>query len=265
MHKWALKQFCRIVPHGKLFTAHLAHRHLGQFAFSHGLDAPAPEPEPLRHCHCDECRDIPVAEKAHPFHVHVVIPGLLPEDKDGRLALRPQFERSVDKLVVSEQDPHFQSALQGLMGNLNAATLPLVVYSATRIHLKWHRADGHIECQDVFHSAEDYYDGAWHDCLLARHTVSRRGRARRMPTERSYRERKEQAAGLDIAEGEALDVARILGCHFCTVPDGARAGEVVPFFHIQWMHHFNCWRRIKVAVAGEEYACHMQAHCQQCS
>jgi len=44
-----------------------------------------------------------------------------------------------------------------------------------------------------------------YDALLAKHTVQATGGARRLPAERSYRERKEREAGLD--DGEALDVA----------------------------------------------------------
>ena len=76
--------------------------------------------------------------------------------------------------------------------------------------------------------------------------VQRTGGARRMPTERSHREQKERAAGLD--DGEALDVALIKGCYFCTVPASARqaAGQVVPFFIVEWLMYFDCWARMKV-------------------
>ena len=35
---------------------------------------------------------------------------------------------------------------------------------------------------------------------------------------------------------------------FCEVPEGApHAGEVVPFFYVHWMRHFNCWRDMQVS------------------
>ena len=76
--------------------------------------------------------------------------------------------------------------------------------------------------------------------------VPRRGGARRLPTERSHREQKEKKAGL--GDREALDVAKINGCYFCLVPDSARqaAGEVVPFFVVEWMQFFDCWSQMQV-------------------
>ena len=92
-HKWALKQFVKLVPHGQYFEKHLATRHLSQFAFGHGReDEPAKE-EPLRFCHCggEPC--------PHEVHVHVAMPGLQPEDDNGQLfplACRPsKAQRSV--------------------------------------------------------------------------------------------------------------------------------------------------------------------------
>ena len=69
---------------------------------------------------------------------------------------------------------------------------------------------------------------------------------RRMPQERSYRERKDKDAGCD--KGEATDVARILACMFCVVPPGARQeGLVVPFFYVRWMRYFDWTTGMQVA------------------
>ena len=40
---------------------------------------------------------------------------------------------------------------------------------------------------------------------------------------------------------------------FCQVPDTAphAAGEVVPFFYVQWMRHFKCWREMQVMLDRE--------------
>ena len=78
-HKWALKQFVKMVPHGRYFTQHLATRHLSQFALCHGREDKPPVPEPLRFCHCggDPC--------PHKVHVHVEMPGLQKEDHLNRL------------------------------------------------------------------------------------------------------------------------------------------------------------------------------------
>jgi len=57
---------------------------------------------------------------------------------------------------------------------------------------------------------------------MAKHKVPRSGGERRLPTEHSYRDRKEKAAGLD--DGEALDVAGIYGAsygHIATVIYGS--------------------------------------------
>jgi len=165
-HKWALKQFVRLVPHGKFFQAHMAHRHLGQFAFSHGQDAPAAPEEPLRYCHCEECKASP---GTHPLHVHVLMPGLHPEDAEGRLTAIPRSEgRSVEVLDVADESPDFQRALQRLMGEVQGlprhhAHMPATVCRASRMQLLWHGVDGKVQYQDTFHAADDYYGGEWYD------------------------------------------------------------------------------------------------------
>ena len=76
--------------------------------------------------------------------------------------------------------------------------------------------------------------------------VQRRGGARRLPAERSHRERQERDA--DLGDREALDVAKIQGCFFCVVPGSARqaAGEVVPFLLVDWLQYFDCWSQMQV-------------------
>ena len=69
MHKWALKQFVRVVPHGRHFTEHLAARHIKQLLFAAG-EPDADEEEPLRPCRCGE------GPCTHDVHVHVQMPGL---------------------------------------------------------------------------------------------------------------------------------------------------------------------------------------------
>jgi len=145
-HKWALKQFTRLVPHGAHFYEHLVTRHLSQLLFGVN-DAPIQKPEPLRHCHCDgdPC--------PHNTHVHVQMPGLLDEDEQG--ALRVGDLRSVEKVVVAEQDDLFQRALKALMGQVNevaweTATVPEVVYMAKTMTLKWHNEHGVMEFMEVF-------------------------------------------------------------------------------------------------------------------
>ena len=146
-HKWALKQFVRVVPHGEFFTAHLAHRHLGQFAFAHGQDEAAAPEEPLRYCHCADCQAIP---GTHPIHVHVVMPGLEAEDEQGRLSIGDR--RSVKKAVVAVQHHDFQRALRRLMGAvqqvpMQQAHMPEAAYSANRMQLMWHGEDGKVQYQ----------------------------------------------------------------------------------------------------------------------
>jgi len=94
-HKWHLKQFLRLVPHGPQLTDHLACRHLAQFQFS-GVDAEAqaPEPERLRFCHCSaNPEDCP-----HENHVHVEMPGLDLEDDEGRSRMSGDC-RSIEKVA----------------------------------------------------------------------------------------------------------------------------------------------------------------------
>jgi len=71
-----------------------------------------------------------------------------------------------------------------------------------------------------------------------------------MPAEKSYRERQEQAAGCQA--DQALDVALIDGIFFCTVPEEApqAGGEVVPFFLVTWMKHFDFKARMQEVGEG---------------
>jgi len=144
-HKWALKQFVRMVPHGKFFTQHLATRHLSQFAYGHGREDPTAPEEPLRFCHCGQ------APCTHNTHVHVEMPGLEAEDDQGLLhPLHSGDERSVEYLEVSRRPRMFRRALAALLGEVtgvdrHVVNLPEAVYRAKTMTLKWHGADGKLE------------------------------------------------------------------------------------------------------------------------
>ena len=185
-HKWALKQFVRVVPHGQYFQAHLARRHLGQFSFAAAQpDDPA---QRLRHCHCAQCKAVP---GHHKIHVHVVMPGLTEEDDEGLLHVKPRAEaragkRTLKDYEVATQGEDFQVALQRLMGDVQGvsmedALMPDTVFRATRMKLLWHNAEGKVEHTDTFHSAEHYYGAPWHDALMGKHTAVTRGPARCSP------------------------------------------------------------------------------------
>jgi len=144
-HKWALKQFVRMVPHGKYFTQHLATRHLSQFAFGHGREAePAPQ-EPLRFCHCAQ------APCTHNIHVHVEMPGLRAEDAGGVLHPLGDY-RSVEVVEVRGLPKLVRRAIKALMceatgqrGPWQLAKKPELVYRAKTMTLKWHGKDGKLE------------------------------------------------------------------------------------------------------------------------
>ena len=186
-HKWALKQFVRIVPHGQYFQAHLARRHLSQFTFAAPTadDEPAKDAQPLRYCHCAQCKAVP---DTHTTHVHVVMPGLDEEDEEGLLHVKERAEERADERTlkgykVAEELPDFQVALQRLMADaqgvaMGHALMPETVFRATRMKLLWHDAEGKVEHHDTFHSAEHYYGAPWHDALMGNHTAVTQGPAR---------------------------------------------------------------------------------------
>jgi len=243
MHKWALKQFTRLVPHGKHFTEHLANRHLSQFLFTG--HAAAPPAEPLRFCHCngDPC--------THDVHVHVQMPGLSAEDEHGQLCITDT--RSVQKVEVGLRHRYFVRALRALMARVNGcpndwrtAAVPEFVYRANSMTLKWHGEGGKLECQDTLHASDNYYKGGpWYDSVKAWHCVPTTGPARRRPEERS-RCQEQRRAGPGPNEETVLDVARVRGLYWCTVPDGPQQGTVVPFMYIRWMRYFDCFPGIAV-------------------
>ena len=180
-HKWALKQFVRVVPHGRFFTAHLAHRHLQQFSFTAVPDEPPPKEEPLRFCHCPQC----VAKKGHhPVHVHVRMPGLREEDeRTGQLSrcvhMGKPDGRSVQAVVLADQGVYFRRAVRRLMADVQGcadvadAHMPETLYRASRMTLLWHGVDGKVQYKDTFHGAEwEYYGGQWFDALYAKHKVT---------------------------------------------------------------------------------------------
>jgi len=187
MHKWALKQFVRVVPHGLYFSTHLAHRHLAQFAYgaptaeeAAAARAPPPAPKQLRFCRCEECQAKP---GFHKHHVHVRMPGLAQEEDDeGRLHMLDR-ERSVTVLHVDQQPRAFQRALLRLMAEVQGTpsrhtAMPDRVYRANYMKLSWHDAAGKKTHSDTFHASKDFYMGPWFDALNAKHIVVQAGPAR---------------------------------------------------------------------------------------
>ena len=88
------------------------------------------------------------------MHVHVKMPGLLPEDDQGQLRSRGET-RSLQRVVVEEQDPDFQRALRALIAGVNGepcagAVLPVHVWRANSITLKWHNREGVQEYKEVW-------------------------------------------------------------------------------------------------------------------
>ena len=193
MHKWALKQFLRVVPHGKHMATHLARHHLDQLLFTRAPKLPAAEGEEaevgeegeedttdlILKCHCGE-RPCP-----HPMHVHCQMPGLKPETKHGRLhPLGRGGKRSVKVLPVSTMGHHFRMALRGLLQRMTSApdrhiqqlALPEMVYQAQTMTLTWHNKEGEMEIKEILHASNNYYQqGPWYDAVTARHEHIRRG------------------------------------------------------------------------------------------
>ena len=147
MHKIALKQFMRIVAHGRHLGQHLSQRHCAQFVFS---TPPEPEPEvPPRFCHCGE------EPCPHQHHVHADMPGLVEED-DGTYTTIRQFRRSVEEVEVDAPTTpaELRHALRVFIGDLNGedwqtAVLPAVVFRAHTIRLNWHGREGQfVVCRE---------------------------------------------------------------------------------------------------------------------
>jgi len=106
--------------------------------------------------------------------------------------------------------------------------------------------------QETLHATPAYYDrGAWFDAIVAAHSVDAAGPMRRMPEERSAAERRGIAAGGPRHWDVALDIARIQGIYFCTVPEGPRAGEVIPFLEVEWQRFFNPFARFTGVPSGQ--------------
>ena len=260
-HKWNLKQFMRLVPHGRYLTEHLVGRHLDQLLFTGtGPDWAPKKQEPKRFCRCqqDVCD--------HDPHVHVLMPGLQPEeDVHGFLHRLPDVRdgtRYIERVVIDEDtDEDFQRALRAMVGRVlgvpwETAEPPPVVYRAKRMKLKWHNLEGLLEYEETFHASDDYYKkGCWYDAVKARHAVPTHGPTRRLPEERSARERRAMRAAAAAGErydgSTAEDVAFIRGLYFCAVPGAhfPHQGEqqfIQPFMHIEWCRYFNAFREMEV-------------------
>jgi len=143
MHKIALKQFMRIVAHGRHLGTHLSQRHCQQFVFSTPAE-PVP-PAPQRFCHCGE-QDC--GEK-HTTHVHADMPGLA-EGDDGLYGPIRQFTRSAEAVDVADTTAEFRLALAVFVADQNGgshedAVLPEVVYRTHTMQLSWHNRHGDLE------------------------------------------------------------------------------------------------------------------------
>ena len=162
MHKWALKQFMRIVAHGRHVGAHLSQRHAAQFLFS--APAEPPQPSDPRFCHCGEQPACP-----HERHVHADMPGLK-EEEDGTYSTLRQWTRSAKKVLVSSTDDDFKHALRVFITDCNGedgkdaykdAVLPAKVYRTHTMQLNWHNGKGDLEvCMEG--GGNHHSKHAWH-------------------------------------------------------------------------------------------------------
>ena len=149
-------------------------------------------------------------------------------------------------------DADFQRALRLLMGRLNqvpwrTAALPATVFRAQTMTLKWHGEGDKLECQEVLHASDNYYQrGPWFDSVKAWHRVPTTGGARRRPEERSRCREVSMVREEDPGYEYVLDVARIHGLFFCRLPDGPKKGKVVPFLYVVWMQFHDCMPDIQV-------------------
>ena len=97
--------------------------------------------------------------------------------------------------------------------------------------------------QETFHASQDYYErGPWFDAVKALHTVPRFGPSRRLPHERS-RLGQDVAPDGEPGDGDDLeivaDVAMLMGCYFCQIPEGKCQGQWYPMLYVQWMKYCN--------------------------
>ena len=141
MHKWAIKQFMRIVPHGRMLGQHLASKHYAQLLCT----APPPEEAPiLRFCHCSAGP----AHCTHSMHVHVAMPGLR-EQANGQYERVARSEgRYILKIPMGEFK--YQDALRRYIGELTGVyyknvTLPEEVFQAKTMELSWHNQKGKLQ------------------------------------------------------------------------------------------------------------------------
>ena len=141
MHKIALKQFMRIVAHGRHLGLHLSQRHCAQFIFSTPPEPPPPVPR--RFCHCGE------EPCTHQSHVHADMPGLVEQD-DGLYAPIARFKRSAEEVAIGDAPPGFRMALRCFIADLEAgarwqdSVLPRVVYRTHTMQLNWHDINGDL-------------------------------------------------------------------------------------------------------------------------
>ena len=140
MHKWAMKQFMRIVPHGRKLGQHLSNKHYAQLLCT----VPQPEePAPLLFCHCggDPC--------THSMHVHAEMPGLR-EDGYGHYGPVRRSHRYTQELVVADMPHKHQTAIRRFIGELTGqhyllVPLPEVVTQAQTMQLSWHNQEGVLQ------------------------------------------------------------------------------------------------------------------------
>ena len=242
MHKWAVKQFIRLVPHGRHMTSHLTARHYAQLLFTQPQDEQDKGTNKLLHCHCgqDPC--------LHDMHVHVSMPGLRDEDEHGMHF--PGDTRSVTRWDIDDDTPDdTKRALQGFVGRVNGEDWhlcqpPDAIWKAQTMELSWHNRSGELEVRERLHASADYYDrGAWYDAVVACHTVPRSGGQRRLPQERGRAERVGRVRPADGEDEVVEDVAQITGLFFCQIPHGKHKGEWHPLIMVLWQQYFNAFGR----------------------
>jgi len=164
--------------------------------------------------------------------------------------------RWVERVQVAGTDAEFRRALRALIARVGDvlawedAPLPDVVYRAQSMQLKWHDlATGMLDCQETLHASDNFYNrGPWYDAVRAQHLVAQVGDMRRLPEERSARERRAVAAAGPGYHWDGMtdDVALIRGLYWFVIPDGVeRAGEVQPCIYVQWQRFFNAFAHMR--------------------
>jgi len=171
MHKWALKQFMRMVPHGRMLGQHLANKHFAQLLCT--VPPPEAAAAEARLCHCGQ-NPCP-----HAMHVHASMPGLR-EGPDGLYApISRSLGRYARKLNPATWGENHQRALRVFVadvtgGDYRTAPLPEKLYQAQTLTLSWHTMEGKLQVgpPDVAFNGHKWgicqicvmCSGMWHLC-----------------------------------------------------------------------------------------------------